>query len=32
LKQFDHLLQVRASCWFVDHPVRVHCIYDCFEV
>jgi hypothetical protein len=32
LKQFDHLLQVRASCWFVHHIVRVRCVYDRLEV
>jgi methylene-fatty-acyl-phospholipid synthase len=26
------LLQVRASTWFIDHLVRVHFVYDRFEV
>jgi len=25
-------LQVRASCWFADHLVRLHCVYDRAQV
>ena len=32
VKQFTHLLQARKSRWFVDHLVRVHCVYNRFEV